>query len=125
MFGFFKSDKGIIIILTLLFFAILPFFFLHQGLLLIDTGREFYIPSLMLKGEILYKNIFNIYGALSYQINAGLFYIFGQKINTLYFAGIFNSLLIVISLYFLAREFLNKSTSFLFSILILFGTIQI
>ena len=123
MINFFKTDKVLIFLLIIVFLGILPFFFLHQGLLLIDTGREFYIPSQMLKGEILYKDIFNIYGALSYQINAGLFYIFGQKINTLYFAGIFNSLLIVITIYFLAREFLNKSLSFLFSLLIIFALV--
>ena len=37
---------------------------------IIDSGREFYIPVRMLGGEVLYKDIFNIYGALSYQINA-------------------------------------------------------
>ena len=65
MINFFKSDKGIIIFLIVIFFAVLPFFFLHQGLLLIDTGREFYIPSQILKGGVLYKDIFNIYGPAS------------------------------------------------------------
>lgn len=121
--NFLKNDKGIMVLLILCFFLILPFFYLHQGLLLIDTGREFYIPQQILNGEILYKNIFNIYGALSYQFNALLFSIFGQNINTLYWAGIFNSLLIVVSLYLLAREFLKKQISFLFSILIMFALV--
>lgn len=121
--NFFKSDKGIIILLILCFFLILPFFYLHQGLLLIDTGREFYIPQQILNGELLYKNIFNIYGALSYQFNALLFAIFGQKITTLYWAGILNSLLIIVSLYMLAREFLNKNLSALYFILIMFALV--
>ncbi len=123
MVNFLKTDKGIILLLLLIFFLILPFFFLHQGLLLIDTGREFYIPAQILNGKILYKDILNQYGALSYQINAMLFLIFGQKINTLYFAGIFNSLVIVIAIYLLAREFLNKLTSFLVSVLVMFSLV--
>ena len=117
--NFIKTDKGIILLLILIFCSILPFFFLHQGLLLIDTGREFYIPQQMLQGKVLYKDIFNIYGPLSYQFNAILLSLFGQKINTLYFAGIINSLVIIITLYLLAREFLKKHVCFLFSILII------
>lgn len=123
MSNFFKSDKGIILLLILVFCSILPFFFLHQGLLLIDTGREFYIPQQMLQGEVLYKNIFNIYGPLSYQINAILLYIFGEKINTLYIAGVLNSLIIICLIYLLSREFLNKNISALYSILIIFALI--
>ena len=81
--NFFKKDIGIIFLLILLFLAIIPFFYLKQGLMLIDTGREFYIPQQMLEGNVLYKDIYNIYGALSYQINAVLMAIFGQKINVL------------------------------------------
>ena len=57
MSNFFKKDIGIIFILIVLFIAVLPFFYSNQGLLLIDTGREFYIPQQILNGEILYKNI--------------------------------------------------------------------
>ncbi len=121
--NFIKTDKGIILLLILIFCSILPFFFLHQGLLLIDTGREFYIPQQMLQGKVLYKDIFNIYGPLSYQFNAILLSLFGQKINTLYFAGIINSLVIIITLYLLAREFLKKHVCFLFSILIMFSLV--
>ncbi|MBE7704590.1 MAG: glycosyltransferase family 39 protein [Cyanobacteria bacterium SIG29] len=123
MSNFLKKDIGIILLLTVLFFAILPFFYMHQGLFSIDTGREFYIPQQMLKGEILYKDIFNIYGAFSYQLNAILFKIFGVEFKTLYWAGILNSLGIIITLYLLAREFLAKNISALFSITIMFSLV--
>ena len=123
MSNFFKKDIGIISILIVLFFAVLPFFYSNQGLLLIDTGREFYIPQQMLNGEILYKDIFNIYGALSYQINAFLFIIFGENINTLYNAGIFNSLILVIAIFLLSREFLNKGFAFLISLTVMFSLV--
>ena len=117
---FFKSDKGIILCLTIFFFALLPFFYLKQGLLLIDTGREFYLPQQMLNGNVLYKDLYNMYGALSYQFNAILMAIFGQKITTLYWAGIINSLIIVITTYLLSRKFLDKILSSLISIFIIF-----
>ena len=120
--NFFKKDIGIIVVLILLFLVILPFFYLKQGLLLIDTGREFFIPEQILNGNVLYKDVYNIYGALSYQINTMLMAAFGQKINILYNVGCINSLLIIITLYFLSREFLKKSFSFFQSFIICNGT---
>ena len=120
---FFKSDIGIIILIIVLFFVILSDFYLAQGLLSIDTGREFYIPQQMLNGEVLYKDIYNIYGALSYQINTILFAIFGAKITTLYWAGILNSLAIVITIYLLGREYMKKGLSFMVSITIMFSLV--
>ncbi len=120
---FLKSDIGIILTIIVLFFVILHDFYLAQGLLSIDTGREFYIPQQMLNGEVLYKDIYNIYGALSYQINAILFMIFGIKINTLYWAGILNSLLIVITTYLLGREFMKKGISFMASMAVMFSLV--
>lgn len=121
--NFFKKDIGIILLLILLFLAIIPFFYYKQGLLLIDTGREFYIPQQILDGNVLYKDIYNIYGALSYQVNAILMAIFGQKINVLYNMGCINSLLIIVTIYLLAREFLKKSFSFLFAIVMMFALV--
>lgn len=123
MINLFKSDIKIVLLLIILFFIILQPFYLHQGLLLIDTGREFYIPAQIQTGETLYKNIFNIYGPLSYILNSIFFNIFGQKINTLYWAGIFFSIGIVVYIYYISREFLNKYISFLIAILIMFSNI--
>ncbi len=120
---FFKSDKGIILILIVLFFCILPFFFLHQGLLLIDTGREFYLPSQINLGGILYKDVYNIYGPFSYQFNAVLFKIFGEHYNTLYFAGILNSLLITVVMFLLSREFTDRIKSFFIALLTMFSLV--
>ena len=120
---FLKSDLGLISILCFLFFALLPFFFLKQGLLLIDTGREFYLPQQILNGGVLYKNLYNIYGAFSYQFNALLFLIFGQSFKTLYIAGVINSLIITVSTFLISREFLSKSLAFIISTLIIFSLV--
>ena len=118
---FFKQDKYIILLITAVFLFITPFFLLKQGLMLIDTGREFYIPWQMLKGAVLYKDIFNLYGPFAYQLNALLFAIFGVKISVIYFAGLVNSLLIVIGVFLLSKEFLSKSISFAAALIIMFS----
>lgn len=119
----FKTDFFIVSLILIIFLCILPFFFLHQGLLTVDTGREFYLSQQVANGGVLYQNIFNIYGPFSYQLNALLFLLFGESINTLYIAGIINSLIILISFYLLAREFLNKNYSFLITILTMFSLV--
>lgn len=121
--NFFKTDKGIVLILILLFFSVLPFFYLNQGTFLIDTGRELYISQQVANGEVLYKDVLNIYGPFAYQFTAILFKIFGESIATVYNAGVLNSLIIVITLFLLAREFLSKKISFLIAVLSIFSLV--
>lgn len=123
MVNFFKSDKGIVFILVLLFCSVLPFFYLNQGTFLIDTGRELYISQQVANGGVLYKDILDIYGPFAYQFTAILFNIFGESINTVYNAGVINSLIIVITLFLLAREFLNKWLSLSIAILSIFSLV--
>lgn len=123
MVNFFKSDKGIVLILVLLFCFVLPFFYLNQGTFLIDTGRELYISQQVANGEVLYKDILDIYGPFAYQFTAILFNIFGETINTVYNAGVINSLIIVVTLFLLAREFLNKGLSLSIAILSIFSLV--
>lgn len=102
-----KELAVIFFISTVLFFI----FYAKYDEYLIDIGREAYIPWQMLKGKILYKDIFNVYGPLGYQINAILFSIFGTSLNTLYLAGFFNSLIILFSTFFISKLFVSKKTS--------------
>lgn len=114
-----QSEYLPIFLLIGIFILCIPYFWLHQGLLAIDTGRELYIPSKMLSGELLYRDILNIYGAFAYQVNAILFGIFGERIETLYSFGLINSLVIILSVFFISREFFDKKISFLFGLLTL------
>jgi len=97
-----------------LIFAVLCFVFVgHQGHLLIDCGRSAYIPELILKNKVLYKDMFVLYGPLSYQINAILYKIFGIHLNTLYFAGIANSLVVLATYYLISRKLTSAKVSWL------------
>ncbi|HSA06207.1 MAG TPA: hypothetical protein P5556_03420 [Candidatus Gastranaerophilales bacterium] len=115
LFNFNKTHAEIFHFSTLLFiFGILGYaFWNHQGSILIDCGREAYIPEQILKGKVLFKDIFILYGPLSYQINAFLYKIFGIHLNTLYYAGIFNSLIIVSVFYWISRKLTSIKTSWL------------
>lgn len=88
----------------------------HHGQLLIDCGREVYYPTQIIKGQILYKDLFNIYGPFSYMFNAFLFKCFGVNLNVLYFAGYFCAFAIISSLYMIAKRFLNEFIAFSISI---------
>lgn len=87
-----KISPKYFLILTFLIAFAASFFQLNPA---IDTGRELYIPLRMVNGEVLYKDIVNIYGALAYQINALLYFIFGASLLPLRVAGILNCTLII------------------------------
>ncbi|MDD3012871.1 MAG: glycosyltransferase family 39 protein [Candidatus Gastranaerophilales bacterium] len=119
----YKSDIYVFLTILIIFYILCPIFIGHQGHPIIDNGREAYIPMEMLKGKILYKDIINLYGPLSYQINAILFFIFGQNLNTLYFAGIANSIIILLSFYLIARTLTSKKLSWATTFFILISCV--
>lgn len=83
--------------------------------IVIDIGREFYFPQSILNGEVLYKDIFNIFGPYSYLFNALLFKLFGIKFSVLYIAAIINSFLIIYLIYEIARKFVSNQIAFAIS----------
>ncbi len=104
----------------ILIFGILTYgFFGHVGNVLVDCGREAYIPEKILEGKVLYKDVFILYGPFSYQINALLYKIFGIHLNTLYFAGVANSFLILSVYYWISRRLTSIKTSWLVCFLLM------
>lgn len=105
-------------------FAVMCVIFVgRQGHLIVDIGRSLYIPEIILDGKVLYKDIFVLYGPLSYQINALLYIIFGTHLNTLYFAGIANSFAILTAYYLISRKVTSISVSWLASFLLMVSCI--
>ena len=84
----------------------------HYANILLDVGREVYYPERILQGKVLYRDLFNIYGPLSYLWNALLYKLFGTNLNTLYISGAICSLGIVTAVYFIAKRFLSPLLSF-------------
>lgn len=89
----------------------------HHGNLIIDNGREAYYPTQVLLGKVLYKDIFNVYGPMSYMLNAFLFKIFGVNLNVLYFSGILCTFGIVSLIYIISKKFLSEFLSFSIGVL--------
>ena len=97
-----------IIFFNILAVTLFIFTYGHFGDVIVDSFREAYIPSQMVKGEAIYKNIFTIYAPFSYLFNALLFLIFGVHLKVLYFAGFLASVGILNFTYLISKKFLNK-----------------
>lgn len=95
-------------------------FFNKQGDFMVDVGREFYLSKEVALGKLLYKDIFNIYGPLSYQINAILFKIFGFHTDVMVVAGNLCGLAICAGMYVLCRQFLPRVYSFVILLVVIF-----
>ena len=108
---FFIENKYISILWVLCFIALLIFTG-HYANILLDVGREVYYPEQILKGKVLYKDLFVIYGPFSYLWNALLYKIFGTNLTSLYISGAVCSIGIVSAVYLIARKFLTEIMSF-------------
>lgn len=110
MLNFFKN-LNIAKSLILLFFLNCILFYIFQGaagLFLSDYSREVYIPYSMNLGNVLYKDILNVYSPLGYQINAFALHIFGNKLAVFYFLGFINALLFSSGIFLTSRLLLKE-----------------
>ncbi len=121
---FFNKYKSIILplILLLIFAACTALTWGKWGHIIYDCFREAVVPQALLDGKVLYRDITNLYPPLAYQFNALLFLIFGNSLNTLYWAGIINSLLILSIIYYIVKKYSSDLTAFItvFSIMEIF-----
>jgi hypothetical protein len=60
----------------------------HWGDFQIDNGRELYVPAEILKGKMLFRDLWYMYGPLAPYLKALLFKIFGVNLNVLYGFGL-------------------------------------
>lgn len=108
-----------ILSLILIFSIFMHFFGNNVAGVIIDLGREAYFPEEVLKGKILYKDIFNIFGPLSYQINAFLYSIFGASFKTLRLIGCINSFITLALVFFISRIFTSKNIAWINTVFIM------
>jgi len=86
---------------------LLNFTWLKWGDILVDVGREMYVPMELASGKLLYRDIIYVYGPFSPYFNASLFKLFGTHINSLVFSGLITISLASFFLYKISRGFLN------------------
>jgi hypothetical protein len=72
--------------------------------LLVDYGRELYVPWQIMQGKVLYADINHLYGPLSSYFNAFLFQIFGAGISTLAYFNIVIVIFITSIIYTLVKS---------------------
>lgn len=116
------KELGLILLGSLILFFL---YYAKTESFLVDVGREAYLPLRVLEGKLLYKDIFNVYGPLSYQINAVAYAIFGANLRTLYWMGFVNSLLILFSIFFIAKNFVSKKLSLCIVFLVMVSCVYI
>ncbi len=110
-------------LIILLFFIIGCFIFKDTFFSIHDVPRELLIPKGILEGKILYKEIYNFYGALPYYIAALFFKFFKLTTNAYFSLNIINSLFFIFGIYFLANQFINKKYACLATIFVMCTTI--
>lgn len=72
--------------------------------LLIDYGRELYVPWQITEGKVLYRDINHLYGPFAHYFNAFLFQIFGTGLSTLAYFNIGLVILLCIIIYHLFKS---------------------
>ena len=60
----------------------------HWGDFQIDSGRELYVPAEILKGKLLFRDLWYMYGPLAPYVKAFLFHIFGVHLEVLFGFGV-------------------------------------
>lgn len=107
--------KAHLIIISIIYILFSVFLFGKSGNMLIDFSREVYIPFQMLNGEVLTKDIFQIYGFWGYFINQLLYKINPSPIILLAEAHIL-AYLIVVGFYLTIINFTKKNYALIFTL---------
>jgi len=77
----------------------------HWGDFQIDCGRELYVPAAILKGRLLFRDLYYPYGPLAPYLNALLFSIFGVRLTVLYLFGLALTIGAALATFEIARRF--------------------
>jgi hypothetical protein len=77
----------------------------HWGNFQIDNGRELYVPAEILKGKLLFRDLWYMYGPLAAYVNAFLFWIFGVHLTVLYVFGFVLTIVSALLTFEIARRF--------------------
>jgi hypothetical protein len=77
----------------------------HWGDIQVDCGREMYVPTDILRGKVLYRDIWYQYGPLPPYVQAMAFALFGINLSTLYALGMILVILAALLLFEIGRNF--------------------
>jgi hypothetical protein len=78
---------------------------------LVDFGRELYVPWRLQSGDVLYTDVAHFNGPLSQYLDALWFWCFGVGLSTLVWANLFVLAAIVVAVFFLLERFSSALTA--------------
>ena len=115
-----KEYKSLLLILVL--FLINLVLFNHKMINVhTDFGREVFFAKLVSQNAVLYKDMFNTFLCpFSYLFNGLILKFLPVHLNTFYFAGAINALVILYGSYFVARKFLSRTISTVLTVFIMY-----
>lgn len=79
--------------------------------ILIDFGRELYVPWQLLEGKVLYRDLAYLNGPLSPYVNAFFFWLFGASLQTLIFCNLALLGLLTAIIYYLTMKTSDNVTA--------------
>lgn len=106
-----REEIASVSIIALVFITLLFFSWHRWTGLIIDSGRELDLPLRLLRGELLYRDVYYLYAPLSPYFNALLYKVFGANLNVLQMSGIFFSIVLTTLCYRISRRLLSPAES--------------
>jgi hypothetical protein len=87
--------------------------------LIVDFGRELYVPWRIAEGDVLYRDIVHYYGPFGVSVNATLFEIFGPGFDTLFWTNLALLAAFTVALHRLFSRIGDRATALLGSLFFL------
>lgn len=121
LFEYLKREYKSLVIIFVLFLINLLLFNHKMINVHTDFGREVFFSALVSKGAIVYKDFFNTFLCpFSYLFNGLLLKIFPANLTTFFITGAANALLILLSVFFISRNFLNRTISTVITVFVMY-----
>lgn len=99
------------IIIFLNFIALIILSWRKTADILVDFGRELYVPWQLIEGKVLYRDIAYFNGPFSPYFNALLYHFFGVSSNTIIICNLVIIFLSTILIYILIKNISGKLTA--------------
>ena len=96
--------RGVLLALFAVFAILFAISWQTWANLTIDGGREMHTPLRLLRGELIYRDVYYLYGPFAPYFNAALYAVFGVHLNTLYGAGTVASVLLLLLIFQLGEK---------------------